>query len=102
MITTLILTIIIALIMYLLKPLFFKDKSEQSQSEIRSSSTYNIANVNPKSDSDSLVQDNSSILEKKPEEQKRKKSWIERNYWMLPVGIAIFLLKMCSDMMPNA
>ncbi len=86
--------------MYLLKPLFFKDKSEQSQSEIRSSSTYNIANVNQ--ESDSMAQDNSSSPEKKTEEQNRKKSWIERNYWMIPVGIAIFLLKMCSDMMPNA
>lgn len=98
MITTLILTIIIALIMYMLKPLFFKDKSEQSQSEIKNSS--NIANENQ--ESDSMVQDNSSDPQKKAEEQNRKKSWIERNYWMLPVGIAIFLLKMCSDMMPNA
>lgn len=98
MITTLILTIIIALIMYLLKPLFFKDKSEQSQSEIKSSS--NIANENQ--ESDSMVQDNSSKPENKTEEQEKKKSWIERNYWMLPVAIAIFLLRMCSDMMPNA
>ena len=84
--------------MYLLKPLFFKDKSEQSQSEINNTS--NIANENQ--ESDSMVQENSSGPEKKTEEQNRKKSWIERNYWMLPVGIAIFLLKMCSDMMPNA
>ena len=87
MITTLILTIIIAFIMYLLKPLFFKDKSEQSQSEIKNSS--NIANKNQ--ESDSPFQGNSSKPENKTEEQEKKKSWIERNYWMLLWVLQFFL-----------
>lgn len=27
-----------------------------------------------------------------------KKSWIERNLWLIAVGNAIFLLRMCSDL----
>lgn len=83
----------------MLKPVLFKNNIEKPQSEIKSSSTCNTANVNQ--ESDSIVQVNFSSPEKKTEEPNRKKSWIERNYWMIPVGIAIFLLKMCSDMMPN-
>lgn len=32
---------------------------------------------------------------KQPEQ---KKSWIERNLWLIAVGIAIFLLRMCNDL----
>lgn len=39
--------------------------------------------------------DNNNNQEKK---QPEKKSWIERNLWLVAVGIAIFLLRMCNDL----
>ncbi len=27
-----------------------------------------------------------------------KKSWLERNLWMIAVGLAIFLLRMCREL----
>lgn len=30
--------------------------------------------------------------------QPEKKSWIERNLWLVAVAIAIFLLRMCNDL----
>ena len=34
-------------------------------------------------------------------EKKDESSWIERNIWWIAVGAAIFLLRMCSDLMPR-
>ena len=31
-------------------------------------------------------------------QSEQKKSWIERNLWLIAVGIAIFLLRMCNDL----
>jgi len=36
---------------------------------------------------------NDSTGNKLPEQ---KKSWIERNLWLVAVGIAIFILRMCN------
>ena len=31
-------------------------------------------------------------------ENKTKKSWLERNLWLVAVGIAIFILRMCHEL----
>lgn len=40
------------------------------------------------------MENNSDNNIKEPE----KKSWLERNLWMVAVGIAIFALRMCHDL----
>lgn len=31
-------------------------------------------------------------------EPQSNKSWIERNLWLIAVGVAIFILRMCSEL----
>ena len=32
---------------------------------------------------------------------KKEKSWFERNAWMIAVGFAVFLMKFCADIQPK-
>ena len=40
-----------------------------------------------------MENNNNNQNEKEPE----KKSWLERNLWMVAVSIAIFMLRMCHE-----
>lgn len=37
-------------------------------------------------------------MEKKENNEKKGKSWIEKNAWWIAVGLAIFFLRLCSDL----
>lgn len=42
--------------------------------------------------------ENNNLQNKENNNPQPKKSWIERNLWLIAVGIAIFLLRMCNNL----
>lgn len=42
--------------------------------------------------------ENNNLLNQENNNPQPKKSWIERNLWLIAVGIAIFLLRMCHEL----
>lgn len=73
------------------------------------------SNVNPHSSVNSIISDSFNDTDESNKrkntdedkchsnasEKKDERSWIERNIWWIAVGAAIFILRMCSDLMPR-
>ena len=106
MIATLTLTLVIFLI---ITAIVSCTKAKKMKGEL------SAPNVNPHSSVNSIISDSfndtdeSSKINNTDEdknhisasENKDESSWIERNIWWIAVGAAIFLLRMCSDLMPR-
>lgn len=106
MIATLTLTLVIFLI---ITAIVSCTKAKKKNGELSASNVnphgsvnYNISDsFNDSDESNKLKNTDEGKNHSSASEKKDESSWIERNIWWIAVGAAIFLLRMCSDLMPR-